>query len=69
MDLIISSRIQIRFNIIWNPTSMSGKILAFAALVAAVSLLVFNMGHKDSNMLQFNKFKTEHGKFYWTPEV
>lgn len=48
---------------------MSGKILAFAALVAAVSLLVFNMGGKDTTMLQFNKFKSEHGKFYWTPEV
>lgn len=48
---------------------MSGKILAFAALVAAVSLLVFNMGGKDTTMLQFNKFKSEHSKFYWTPEV
>lgn len=46
---------------------MSKKILAFAAIIAVASFLIFNMEAKDETLLKFNKFKTEQGKFYMTP--
>jgi hypothetical protein len=48
---------------------MSKKILAFAAVVAIASFLIFNMEAKDETLLKFNEFKAENGKFYMTAEV
>jgi len=45
---------------------MSGKILAFAAVIAVASLIIFNMEAKNEKVTLFETFKQAHGKFYWT---
>lgn len=48
---------------------MSKQILAFAALVAVASFLIFNMEAGNSINSEFEAFKKAHGKFYMTSEV
>lgn len=43
---------------------MSNKILAFAVIVAAVSLLISNMEPSSGVDAQFEAFKTTHKKSY-----
>lgn len=47
---------------------MSGKILLFAALVAVASVLIFSAEPQNTVESDFDKFKAEHGKFYFTIE-
>lgn len=42
---------------------MSGKILAFAAVIAVAALLIFNY-EGPQNASQFETFKTQHNKVY-----
>ena len=43
---------------------MSGKILAFAALIAVASVLIFSVQPENSKFTEFEKFKLDHGKVY-----
>jgi hypothetical protein len=46
----------------------SVKVVALTALIALVSLLIFNMEPKDTLSDSFEQFKSDYGKVYRDPQ-